>query len=141
MDTELVLNLLRAAGAAQIAIVAASLAIPRLLGWREELARLRPLTRQVFWTYAGYILATNLALGLVTALAPHWLIADSGLALSVCAFAEAWWLARIVIQFAAFDRASAPEGAVFKLGEVALVALFVLCAVAYGVAIAFHLGR
>jgi hypothetical protein len=29
-------------------MVAASLASPRALGWREDLSRLRPLTRQVF---------------------------------------------------------------------------------------------
>ena len=51
------------AGLTQIAIAASSLAIPRLLHWREETAGLVPLTRQVFWTYAGYIFATNLAFG------------------------------------------------------------------------------
>ena len=50
-----------AAGVGQLVLVAASLAIPRALRWPEDLAKLRPLTRQVFWTYAGYIWATNLA--------------------------------------------------------------------------------
>ena len=47
-------RMLVAAGVGQLALVAASLAIPRALRWPEDLARLRPLTRQVFWTYAGY---------------------------------------------------------------------------------------
>jgi len=52
-------NLIVAAGLGQLAIVLASIAIPRALHWREDLAALRPLTRQVFWTYAGYISTTN----------------------------------------------------------------------------------
>jgi len=43
------------AGVGQLALIVASLAIPRVLRWREETAKLRPLTRQVFWTYAIYI--------------------------------------------------------------------------------------
>ena len=62
---------LQLAGMTQLAIAAASLAIPSQLGWREELRRLEPLTRSVFWTYAAYIWATNVALGLVT-----WLAAE-----------------------------------------------------------------
>jgi len=41
-------ELIRMAGIGQLLLAAASLAIPRVLGWKEELARLRPLTRQVF---------------------------------------------------------------------------------------------
>ena len=50
----------------QLVLIVASLAIPRVLGWRAETAKLRPLTRQVFWTYAAYIWATNLSFGLVS---------------------------------------------------------------------------
>jgi hypothetical protein len=57
------------AGVGQLALVVASLAIPRVLGWRQQTARLRPLLRQVFWTYALYILCTNLCFGLVSAFA------------------------------------------------------------------------
>ena len=39
---------------------------------------LRPLLRQVFWTYAAYIWFTNLCFGLVSALAPHWLLERCG---------------------------------------------------------------
>ena len=61
--------MLVAAGVGQLILCSASLAIPRVLRWPEDLARLRPLTRQVFWTYAGYIWATNLSFGLISTLA------------------------------------------------------------------------
>lgn len=37
-----------AAGLGQLALAAGSLALPRVLGWRTETAKLRPLTRHVF---------------------------------------------------------------------------------------------
>ena len=112
-------------GSGQLVLVAASLAIPRVLRWPEDLARLRPLTRQVFWTYAGYIWATNLAFGLVSAFAPGWLLDRTPLAGAVCGFIAAYWGARVVIQFAYFDRSDAPQGPLFAVGEAALVGLFV----------------
>src|SRR5690349_14911641 len=36
------------AGIGQLALAVASLVLPRVLGWRAETAKLRPLTRQVF---------------------------------------------------------------------------------------------
>ena len=125
-------SLLVTAGVGQLILVVASLAIPRVLRWPEDLARLRPLTRQVFWTYAGYIWATNLAFGLVSALAPGWLLDRSPLAGAVCGFIATYWGARVVIQFAYFERADAPQGLRYTLGEAALVVLFVGLTLVYG---------
>ncbi len=120
------------AGVGQLVLVAASLAIPRALGWPEDLAKLRPLTRQVFWTYAGYIWATNLAFGLASAFAPGWLLDRTPLAGAVCGFIATYWGARLVIQFAYFDRSDVPKGPFFAVGEAALVGLFLLLTVVYG---------
>ena len=70
------------AGVCQLALISVSLAIPRVLRWREDTAKLRPLTRQVFWTYAIYIWCTNLAFGLAS-LRPSWLLDRSPLATGV----------------------------------------------------------
>jgi len=45
-------------GCGQLLLVLASLWLPRVLGWRRQLAALEPLTRRVFWVYAGHILGT-----------------------------------------------------------------------------------
>ena len=132
--------LLVAAGVGQLGLVVASLAIPRALGWREDLARLRPLTRQVFWTYAGYIWCTNLAFGLASALAPHWLLDRTPLAGAVCGFIATYWGARLVIQFAYFDRSDAPKGPLFAIAEAALVVLFLLLTLIYGASAARAFG-
>jgi hypothetical protein len=124
--------LIIAGGFGQLLLAAGSLAIPRVLRWRDELRKLRPLTRQVFWTYAGYIWTTNVCFGLVSVTMPGELLARTPLAAAVCGFMTLYWLARIVIQFAYFDRRDAPPGAIFKLAEAALVALFVLLTIVYG---------
>jgi hypothetical protein len=127
-------TLLFVAGLGQVALIAASLAIPRVLRWAEETAKLRPLTRQVFWTYAGYIWATNLCFGLLSALAPQWLLDRTPLACVVCGFIAAYWGARLVIQFVYFDRSEAPPGLWGKAAEAALVCLFVFPTAVYGAA-------
>ena len=131
---ELLPRLVFLAGAGQLVLVVASLAIPRVLGWREQTAAMRPLTRQVFWTYAAYILATNLSFGLLSALAPDLLLEPAPLARLVTGFITVYWAARLVIQFAYFDRSSAPSGTLFRLGEAALVGLFLFFTAVYGAA-------
>jgi hypothetical protein len=127
-------TLLFVAGLGQLALITASLAIPRVLRWAEETARLRPLTRQVFWTYAGYIWATNFCFGLLSALAPQWLLDRTPLAGVVCGFIAAYWGARLVIQFVYFDRSDAPSGLWVRGAEAALVGLFVFLTAVYGAA-------
>jgi hypothetical protein len=128
-------TLVRLAGVGQLLLVAASPAIPRTLGWREELARsVRPLTRQVFWTWAAYVWLTHLAFGLLSTFGAPLLVARTPLAGLVCAFIATWWGARLVIQFTYFDRKAAPPGPLGKLAEPALVSLFTGLLAVYGMA-------
>jgi hypothetical protein len=127
------------AGVGQVVLALASLAIPRVLRFEEETAKLRPLLRQMFWTYAGYILCTNLSFGLLSALAPTWLLDGSPLAAAVTGFIAVYWGARVVLQFAWFDRSDAPPGAHVRLAEAALVLLFVSLTCVYGLALAANL--
>src|SRR5277367_589682 len=101
-------HLLLLAGLGQLLLAAVSLSIPGVLGWREDTARLKPLTRQVFWTYAGYIWTAHVAFGLLSALSPGLLLERTPLAASVSGFMATWWAARLVIQFVLFDRSARP---------------------------------
>ena len=106
------------AGLGQLGLAAVSpFLIPQLLHWSEEVARLRPLTRNVVTTYAGYILGMNTAFGLLSTLRPDWLLDRSGLATAVTGFIAVYWGARLVLQFAYYDRRDAPPGIRFRLAE------------------------
>ncbi len=125
-------TLLVLAGIGQLALTLGSLALPRILRWKEDTAKLQPLTRQVFWIYAGYIWSTNVAFGLLSVLAPERLLDRTPLARAVAGFIAAYWGVRLLLQFVVLDRKSAPPGAVFRVAEGALVALFVGCTLVYG---------
>jgi hypothetical protein len=124
--------LLRLAGIGQIGLFCASFMIPKILHWKEELAKLMPLTRQVYWTYAAYILTINLCFGVLSLFAPQWLLDKTPLAGAVCAFIATYWGARVIIQFTYYDRSAAPSGAIYKVAEFALVGLFAFCTLVYG---------
>jgi hypothetical protein len=122
------------AGIAQIGLVTGSLAIPAILKWRLELTKVSPLIRQMFWTYAAYILVINLCFGLVSVCCPGQLTNGTTLALLCDAFIAVYWVSRILVQFFYFDRASFPKGAWFSAGEAALVVLFVFLSLVYSCA-------
>ena len=120
------------AGIGQIALVLGSLAIPKILKWKDELNKVQPLIRQIFWTYAGYILVTNLCFGLLSVLETKELINGSVLASAITGFITMYWFSRVAIQFFYFDRSSFPPGKMLLTGEILLVALFVFLTLVYG---------
>ena len=134
-------TVVRAAGLGQLALAAASTAIPAVLGWRRETAMLRPLTRQVFWTYAGYILGIHVGYGLLSSLRPASLLDGSPLATAVTGFIALHWGVRLALQLLVFDRRDAPPGWHVRAAEASLVTLFVVLTVVYGVAWAANLRR
>ena len=121
----------RVVGASLLGLAIGSLAIPRVLRWRDELARVSPLTREVFWTYAAYIWATNLAMGGLALLRPEWLLSGDGLARGVAGFITAYWGVRLAIQFGSFGR-HAPPGRLFLLAEGVLSFLFLTWTLFFG---------
>ena len=122
------------AGIGQLVIVIGSLSIPVVLKWKADVAKLRPLTRQVFWTYAAYIWTTNLCFGLISVGGAHLLMEGTSLSAAVTGFITLYWAARIVIQFTYFDRSDAPTGAFFLFAEIVLVGLFLFFTAVYGYA-------
>ena len=127
-------NLIRLAGLAQVVLVSGSLLIPRILQWRIELAKVQPLIKQMFWTYAGYILVTNLCFGLISLFATDDLLNGSRLAIFLSGFIAVYWISRVFIQFFYFDRTNFPTGKWHKVAEIVLVALFLCLSVVYSVA-------
>ena len=126
------------AGIFHIALVIGSTFIPVLLNWNQELEKVSVLIKQIFWTYAGYILGTNLCFGLLSVFHTEVLTNGSPLAGYVCLFIALYWMVRIAVQFFYFDRPSAPKGFIYDLGEISLVALFIFFTLVYGYAVYFN---
>lgn len=139
MSDDALIWLLRVAGVGHFAVVAASTAAPRVLQWREELARLSPLNRQIFSTYAGYVLTINLLFGILAVAAPHWLVERTPLAAAVCGFIFAYWAVRLVLQFVYYDGSLKPPGLRFKIAEIVFVLHFAYFAAVFGYATVFNL--
>ena len=119
------------AGLAQLALAGGSLVIPKILNWRFELAKVQPLIKQMFWTYAAYILVINVSFGLISVFAFEELTNGSKLAMLIAGFIAVYWISRVLIQFFYFDRANFPSGKWNRAGEVVLVTLFVFLSVVY----------
>jgi hypothetical protein len=136
---ELLQNSLIVSGIGHIILCAGSFIIPKALQWKTNLKSLKPLLRQMFWTYAGYILVTNFAFGIVSVFGSEELINRSFLATSITFFIALYWLARVVIQFAYFDRSEAPKGTIYTLGEIVLVVLFFIFTGVYSLAAFYNM--
>jgi len=132
-------HLIFSCGALHLAVSVASLSIPTLLRWRPQLQVLNPLLRQMFWTYAAYILFINTWFGIMSLIATDELMSKSTLAKSITLFIAAYWFARLAIQFFYFDRSEAPGGLLYIVGEAVLVGLFLLFAVVYSVAFFYNI--
>lgn len=100
---------------------------------------MQPLLRQMFWTYAAYILVINFCFGIVSIFGTEELVNHSFLAKSINLFIAVYWLARIFIQFFYFDKTDAPQGLIYTLGEVALVGLFVFFTLVYSLAFLYNI--
>jgi hypothetical protein len=118
-------------GIGHFALCLGSLYIPKAMNWRSHLATLHPLLKQMFWTYAVYILVINLSFGIVSVFGSDELLNRTFLAKAITLLIGVYWLTRIGIQFFYFDRSQAPKGLIFLLGEFALVGLFAVFTVTY----------
>lgn len=126
-------------GIGHVVLCLGSLGIPKTLKWKAHLATLPRLLRQMFWTYAGYILSINLFFGVISIFGSSELLNGSFVSGAITFFIGIYWLARVVIQFVYFDRSQAPEGIIFLVAEVMLVALFVIFTLVYLTSFAFNL--
>jgi uncharacterized membrane protein YhaH (DUF805 family) len=115
MTVTLLTQLLFISGIVHFCILVASALVPFRLNWREELAGLSRLHRQMYWTYGGYVVIAIVAFGCISVTNAAELARGSGLGLQgvfdVKPHLTAWWL---------------------KLGYGLLTVLFAFLAAVYG---------
>ena len=131
MDRLVIEKLIFWSGIGHFTLCTASLYVPVALRWKEGLSGLRPLLKQMFWTYASYILVINFCFGVISVAGAKELLDGSFLARCITLFIGIYWLSRTCIQFFYFDRTETPEGARYVAGEVLLVTAFIAFSLVY----------
>src|SRR5262245_41177963 len=94
---------LRIAGALLLALAGLNTLFPRRFGWRQELAQVSLLTRQVFYVHTFFIILTLAFMGLLAAVFPRALLEPSLLGLLLAAGLCLFWTARLIVQFFVYD--------------------------------------
>jgi hypothetical protein len=140
MEPETLAWMVRLAGWSQVVLIVGSLGIPRVLGWREKLAGLSTLLRQMFWVYSAYIWSTNLCFGVLSALAAEHLLDGSVLAACVTGFILGYWLVRMGVQWLYFDISEIPMTRFNVFARWSLEGLFGALTVVYGLSFAHNMG-
>ena len=125
-------TILMLAGFGQISLAFASVAVMRVLKWDRDLAKLRPIFRNIFTTYALYILTINLCFGALSLFKPEWLLDGMPLARALAGFITVYWGVRLLLEFIYYDRSARPPGTFWILAEWTLIALFVYLTGVYG---------
>ena len=91
------------AGLAQFGMVAVGSQVPRVFRWKEDLARLGPANRRLFWVYGAFIVLANVGFGALSLAYAGEIAAGKGMAGGFALFAGLYWIARLAVQYLAFD--------------------------------------
>jgi hypothetical protein len=130
--------LLVLAGLFHFALLPVSLAVPRVMDWRRELAGLHPLSRQIVLVHGGFIVGIIIAFGALTLAFAGSMAAGTEPGRTLAGLMGAFWGARLVIQLAYYHPKHWPKMAWVMPGRYALTALFTYWAAVYGAAFAAY---
>lgn len=131
---------LQLGGASLVALCIASFWIPRTLRWREKLAGLTPLMRELWWTYSLYVWSSHVFFAVLSLGFSDWLMGGSGAAMAMCSFMLLWWSVRLYLQFFGFDLSEVEPSVVNRLAKHSLTLLFVCLVILYGSLLCWNAG-
>jgi hypothetical protein len=95
---------LRIAGALLLLLAAAHWFLPKELGWKEDLAKLTLLNRQIFYVHVGFIVFVLVLMGTLSLAFAEDLVAPSRLAKAVLGGLALFWGLRFLTQHFVYDR-------------------------------------
>jgi hypothetical protein len=121
-------------GLAHFALVPVSLAMPRLLDWDRELAKLRPFMQRLVWTYGGFIVLANVGFGAITLVGARDIVAGRPVGVAFAAFVALYWTARLAVQYGYFDWSDFPQSPLHRTARLLLDLLFLYLVLVYGFA-------
>jgi hypothetical protein len=124
-------TLIMIGGLCQFGILIASAAAPRLLDWKQSLAPLTPLNRQIIWIHGAYVAGCIVAFGLLSVAAPQLLADGSPLARIVCGFIAGFWGVRLLLQWFVLDPREHIRTLRLAVGYHCLTLVFIVVTVVY----------
>jgi len=119
------------AGLAHFGLVAVGSQVPRVFRWNEELRRLGPANRRLFWVYGIFIVLANLGFGALSLAYAGEIAAGKGAAGGFALFAGLYWAARLGVQLFAFNTPDWPAEGRRPLANVGLGVVVLLMSVVY----------
>jgi len=129
------LVLLWLAGLVQVAIASANLFLPAKLKYRENLARVSPIIRQIFVVHSVYIVGVVLLFAVATFGFAEELASGHGLGRFLAVAIAVFWLVRAPVQLLYYDATLRKEN---RWGDVVFTAAALFLAVTYGTASLSH---
>ncbi len=132
---------LRVAGSLQIALAGLHLFFPERFNWREELARLSLLNRQIFIVHVLFICVILSLFGALSLFAPQALLQPTPLARLVLAGLVGFWALRLGVQWFVYDASLWKGRAARTAIHWAFTALWVYLVAVYAGALAAHLSE
>jgi hypothetical protein len=131
---------LKLAGFSLVALGIASFWIPKALGWREKLAGLTPLMRELWWTYSIYVWSSHVFFAVLALGHGYWLMSRTGAATAMSVFMLLWWSVRLWLQFLGFDLREIADSRANRIAKHLLTLLFTSLVVLYGGLVAWNAG-
>src|SRR5262245_31290403 len=126
-------TLIFGAGLMHFSVLAAAALVPSRLKWREELAKLPRLQRQMYWVYGGYVVLAIIAFGAISALYAVELATGGALARALCGYIAIFLGIRVMLQ-AVFEVKPHLTAWWLRLGYHALTVVFLGFTAIYGAA-------
>lgn len=119
------------AAAVQLAIAFANVVLPAMLKYRENLARVAPIIRQIFVVHSAYIVGIVLLFALITFGFASDLASGRGLGRFLAAAIAAFWFCRIAVQLFYYEKALRRE---HRAGDAAIAVAVLFLAATYAAA-------
>lgn len=96
----------------------------RVFDWYNDIKKLKPLNQEIAKTYGYYIQGLNFAFGLIAIVFTDELKDQSNMALAITVLIAAYWIGKLITQFAYYPMYQIPKKLLYKVGEIGMNALF-----------------
>lgn len=103
----------------------------RVFDWYNDVKKLKPLNQEIAKTYGRYIQGLNFSFGLIAILIPSELKNQSDLAIALTGLIGAYWIGKVITQFAYYPMYQIPQKTIFKIGSYGMNFLFGFFAIIY----------